>query len=88
MELEFNDAKMDPLHPYGNPCSFCGIPHDEDEWGVMGWIGILPLSLCGDCTAGIYNMVYQMTSIEEFEELITVRKMEEASAQEDTGKST
>ena len=86
METMVTDAKNDPLHPYGNPCSFCGSPHDEDEWGVMGWIGILPLSLCADCTAGIYNMVYQTTSIEEFEELIAMRKMEEESAQEDADK--
>jgi hypothetical protein len=81
MEVESTNPKNDPLHPYGNPCSFCGTEFEEGEWGVMGWIGILPLSLCGDCTAGIYNMVYQTTSIEEFEELINTRKMEEDSVE-------
>lgn len=88
MEPVFKENQTDPLHPYGNPCSFCTLPFDEEDWGVMGWIGILPLSLCPDCTSGMYNMVYQTTPIEELEELIAMRKMEEESAQEGTSEAT
>jgi hypothetical protein len=77
MEIDVINDVRDPLHPYGNPCTFCTLPFDEENWGIMGWIGILPIGLCAECTAGIFSMVHQSTPLEELEELVSIRKMEE-----------
>lgn len=77
---QYNPA-ADPMHPYGKNCSICSIEFDEDEWGIMGWLGILPVSFCVNCTTGLYNMVLQMVSVEELESLIEEKKAEESTAQ-------
>lgn len=74
---EYSPEK-DPLHPMGKGCSICGTSYDEEEWGVMGWIGILPVSFCGDCEAGIFNMVYALSPVEALEELIAEKKLEKS----------
>jgi hypothetical protein len=71
------DAFTDPLSPVGKNCTICGTDYDDDEWGMMGWLGILPLSLCPTCTTGIFSMVLQHTPVEELEELVAIRRMEE-----------
>ena len=71
------DASSDPLHPYGKDCSICSTDYDDSEWGVMGWLGILPVSFCVTCTTGIYNMVFQMTSVEELQSIIEEKQAEE-----------
>jgi len=76
------DALKDPLHPMGKGCSICGTSYDEEEWGVMGWIGILPVSFCPDCEAGVFNMVYALTPIEAMEEMIAEKKLEEADSED------
>jgi hypothetical protein len=75
------DPIADPMHPYGKDCSICSIEFDEDEWGIMGWLGILPVSFCVNCTTGLYNMVLQMVSVEELESLIEEKRAEESAAQ-------
>jgi hypothetical protein len=72
------DAFKDPLHPAGNPCSICGTEYEDDDWGVMGWVGILPISFCPTCEQGIFNMVYQLTPNERLVELIE-EKLDEIS---------
>lgn len=54
------DPVADLMHPAGKPCSFCNSEYDDEEWGSLGWIGILPISLCGTCFNGIFNMVYNL----------------------------
>lgn len=61
---------VDNFSPVGAPCSICGDTYDAEEWGVLGWIGILPLSLCPICQDGIFTMVYSLTPVEDLEELI------------------
>jgi hypothetical protein len=75
------DPIGDPLHPAGKPCSICGTEHDEEDWGSLGWIGMLPVSFCSVCEQGIFNMVYQLTPTEQFVELIDER-LEEISQSE------
>lgn len=75
------DPSADPMHPYGKDCSICSIEFDEDEWGIMGWLGILPVSFCVNCTTGLYNMVLQMVSVEELESLIEEKRAEESTVQ-------
>lgn len=88
MEEEINiksadtyDLASDPMHPLGNPCSICGAEYKEDDWGVLGWIGILPVSFCPDCDQGIFNMVYSLTEREDLEELLGLAKEEEKEAE-------
>ena len=41
-------------------CTICDSPFDiETEGGVEGYIGILPVSFCPTCNAGIYDFVEQ-----------------------------
>ena len=79
-------AEKDPLHPLGKGCSICGTSYDDEEWGVMGWIGILPVSFCPDCEAGIFNMVYSLTPLEAFLEIIEERIAEEKDAEKEAPK--
>jgi hypothetical protein len=51
-------------------CTICSEAFNEDDWGVMGYIGSLPLSLCTNCTNGIFEMVYQLSSKEDLQEQI------------------
>lgn len=83
-EAEPYDPAKDPMHPYGKNCTICSGEFDEDEWGIMGWLGILPVSFCANCTTGIYNMVLQTTSVEELQELIEEKQAEEGQAGEST----
>ena len=64
------DPYKDPLHPAGNPCSLCDSPFDDEEWGTIGWVGIIPISLCSTCTAGIFDMVYMLTDEDTLKELL------------------
>ena len=74
---EYNPA-TDPMHPYGKACSVCSTEFDEDEWGIMGWLGILPVSFCVTCTTGIYNMVVQSLDVEEVEMILEEKRAEAA----------
>jgi hypothetical protein len=75
------DPATDPMHPYGKSCSICSTEFEENEWGIMGWLGILPVSFCTNCTTGLYNMVLQTMSVEELESLIEEKRAEESAAQ-------
>lgn len=68
------DLLADLLNPVEKPCSFCNTEYDDDDWGTFGWIGALPISLCPYCQSGLFDMVYQLTSLEELEEMVAERK--------------
>ena len=43
-----------------NKCTVCDGDFDiEGEGGIAGFIGILPVSFCPTCNAGIFDMVEQ-----------------------------
>jgi hypothetical protein len=72
---EYNPV-TDPLSPMGKDCTVCSTEYEDDNWGTMGWIGILPISLCPNCDQGIHNMVMQQTDVETLREWIN-EKFEE-----------
>jgi hypothetical protein len=45
---------------YLRECSICGGPFDLDkEGGTEGCIGIIPVSFCPTCKAGVFDFVEQ-----------------------------
>ena len=40
-------------------CSVCGTKYDEDEGGIQGHFGIMPVTFCTWCYASIVDMVCQ-----------------------------
>jgi hypothetical protein len=62
--------EIDPLSPENMPCSICSTEYNDDNWGVLGWLGITPISFCPTCQDGIFQMVYQLTPADDLEELI------------------
>jgi hypothetical protein len=42
-----------------NICSICSSPYDEEEGGIQGHFGILPVTFCTWCYSSIYDMIYQ-----------------------------
>ena len=43
-----------------NKCSVCQTDFTDDEGGMLGYIGILPVAFCPYCYAGICDMVEQL----------------------------
>jgi hypothetical protein len=43
-----------------NECSVCEINFSDDEGGMLGYIGIIPVAFCPTCYAGICDMVEQL----------------------------
>ena len=43
-----------------NKCSVCEINFADDEGGMLGYIGIIPVAFCPTCYAGICDMVEQL----------------------------
>ena len=63
-----------------NKCSVCQTDFTDDEGGMLGYIGILPVAFCPFCFAGICDMVEQMDdreweglTDEEFEHCIALK---------------
>jgi len=42
-------------------CSICQCDYTDDEGGIQGYIGILPVSFCPTCLSGVIDMVEQLT---------------------------
>jgi len=40
-------------------CNVCQCDFDDDEGGVQGYLGILPVAFCPTCFAGLCDMVGQ-----------------------------
>jgi hypothetical protein len=64
-------------------CTVCSTPFDEDDWGVMGYIGSLTLSCCANCTNGIFEMVYQLSSKEDLQEQLAKKDEQEQINEEE-----
>ncbi len=41
-------------------CSICQCDFTDDEGGIQGYIGILPVAFCPTCYSGICDMVEQL----------------------------
>jgi len=41
-------------------CSICQCDFTDDEGGIQGYIGILPVAFCPTCYSGICDMVSQL----------------------------
>jgi len=41
-------------------CNVCQCDFTDDEGGVQGYLGILPVAFCPTCYAGIVDMVEQL----------------------------
>jgi hypothetical protein len=40
-------------------CNVCSCEFTEDEGGVLGYFGILPVAFCPTCYSSMYDMVQQ-----------------------------
>ena len=49
-------------------CSVCQCEFSDDEGGIQGYLGILPVAFCPTCYAGIFDMVEQLDD-REWEDL-------------------
>lgn len=76
--LEYDPVK-DPLHPMGKPCSTCGTEYEDDDWGTIGWIGIIPVSFCPICINALEGMFFDNLTVEELEYMLEEKRNEEAS---------
>ncbi len=56
-------------------CSVCQCDFTDDEGGIQGYIGIIPVAFCPTCFAGICDMVEQLDG-REWEGLTTEDKNE------------
>ena len=45
-------------------CSVCQCDFTDDEGGVQGYLGILPVAFCPTCFAGLCDMVEQLNGRE------------------------
>ena len=52
-------SKLSGLEP-PEECTICGWKYDEEEGGVQGYFGILPVTFCADCLTNILNMADQL----------------------------
>jgi hypothetical protein len=41
-------------------CTICQAPYSEEEGGLEGELGIIPVQFCPFCLAGLFDMVEQM----------------------------
>jgi hypothetical protein len=49
------DLKMEE-----NKCNVCSCTYTDDEGGVQGYFGMIPVSFCPTCFSSMCNMVQQM----------------------------
>ena len=48
-------------------CSVCRCTYTNDEGGVLGYFGILPVSFCPTCYSSMVDMASQDLELEKFE---------------------
>ena len=48
-------------------CSVCACDFTDDEGGVLGYFGILPVAFCPTCYSSMYDMVSQDMAIGDIE---------------------
>jgi hypothetical protein len=61
-------------------CSVCQCDFTDDEGGIQGYIGIIPVAFCPTCYSGICDMVEQLDG-REWEGLSKEDRLELAAAQ-------
>jgi hypothetical protein len=61
-------------------CNVCQCDFTDDEGGVQGYLGILPVAFCPTCFAGLCDMVGQLND-REWEGLTDEDRLELAKAQ-------
>jgi hypothetical protein len=49
----------------GNKCSICEVDYDEEEGGVQGYFGILPVTFCCWCYSCLVDMLGQLETPED-----------------------
>ena len=63
-------------------CSVCDSPMEEDE-GIVGEFGILPVQFCCWCCSSITDMVIQMQGFDDIDMLKErIKELEEDAEQE------
>jgi hypothetical protein len=68
------DPVNDPFHPEGKPCATCGTEYDDEEWGIIGWIGIIPVSFCVICLNALEGFFYDSLEIEDLESMLEEKR--------------
>jgi hypothetical protein len=48
-------------------CNVCSCEFTEDEGGVLGYFGVLPVAFCPTCYSSMVDMVSQYLDVEEEE---------------------
>jgi hypothetical protein len=43
-----------------NKCNVCSCTYTDDEGGVQGYFGMIPVSFCPTCFSSMCDMVQQM----------------------------
>jgi hypothetical protein len=56
------------LHEDTNTCNVCSCQFTDDEGGIQGYFGILPVSFCPTCYSSMCDMVEQLNEDLEGEE--------------------
>jgi hypothetical protein len=49
-------------------CSVCSCEFTEDEGGILGFFGMLPVAFCPFCFSSMCDMVSQLSIDEDLEE--------------------
>lgn len=49
-------------------CNVCACDFDDDEGGMLGYFGILPVAFCPTCYSSMYDMISQEIQAEEGQE--------------------
>jgi hypothetical protein len=49
-------------------CSVCSCEFTEDEGGLLGYFGMLPVAFCPFCFSSMCDMVSQLSMDEDLEE--------------------
>ena len=44
-----------------NKCSVCSCEFTDDEGGILGYFGMIPVSFCPTCYSCMCDMVHQVT---------------------------
>jgi hypothetical protein len=57
--LEITKEKIEEAFTPKNECSICSSEYDEDEGGIQGHFGIMPVTFCVWCYSSIVDMVSQ-----------------------------
>jgi hypothetical protein len=70
----YYEAEMDEIISVGNPsCSICDAPFNlEEEGGIEGFLGIIPVQFCPTCYAGIMDMAEQLSEPWDSEPYVVV----------------